>query len=163
MPRTSTIGGEHSVNQQTSTPQPSRLSKETERRHLLSDSHSIAPSDSLSQLEPFDGDRTPRAGSPARAESQSLHRGTIGDIATSGPTAGYRGFPTEAHYLAALRSWADSKRYVENESALVGFYGETTMTEYCERPRVEFGFKKLLRERKQRMTAAREARRNTVA
>jgi hypothetical protein len=36
------------------------------------------------------------------------------------------------------------------------------MTEYCERPRVEFGFKKMMRERKDRKTAAREARRNTV-
>jgi hypothetical protein len=61
-----------------------------------------------------------------------------------------------------LQSWAESKRYVENESALVGFYGETTMTDYCARPRVEFGFKKMMRERKEKKTAARDARRNTV-
>ncbi|KAF1827536.1 uncharacterized protein K489DRAFT_375646 [Dissoconium aciculare CBS 342.82] len=164
MATSSTSGGNRATEDQTSPTRVSRHSIETERRHLLSDDHSIAPSESLSQVDASlygDGERTPCARSPTASDPQNSRRGTIADPATV-PTISYRGYPSEAHYLAALRAWADSKRYVENDSALVGFYGQTTMAEYCGRPRVEFGFKKMMRERKKKRDAARETRRTTL-
>lgn len=53
-----------------------------------------------------DGDRTPRGRSPLRFASITTPRS-------------YRGFPSEAHYLAALQEWADSKKYLEPETRLV--------------------------------------------
>jgi hypothetical protein len=164
MATTSTSGGNRTAEDQTSLTRVSRCSTETERRHLLSDDHSIAPSESLSQVDASlygDGERTPRARSPTASDPLNSRRGTSSDPTTVSTTS-YRGYPSEAHYLAALRAWADSKRYVENDSALVGFYGQTTVAEYCERPRVDFGFKKMMRERKEKRNAARETRRNTL-
>lgn len=57
----------------------------------------------------------------------------------------YRGFPSEAAYLAALQEWADSKKYVEPGMGLVGFYGRVTSEEYARKPRVELGLSRKVR------------------
>lgn len=53
-------------------------------------------------VETIDGERTPRARSPVSASKVS-----------DPSTQAYKGFPSKAHYLAALNAWADSKRYLE--------------------------------------------------
>lgn len=74
----------------------------------------------------------------------------------------YRGFPSEAHYLQALQTWADSQKYAQPDKALVGWYGEKTMEEYASAPRLEFGFSKKWKARKEAKAEARNARRATV-
>ena len=39
----------------------------------------------------------------------------------------YRGYPSEQAYLDALRAWASSKMYQENDDQLPGFYGHNTV------------------------------------
>lgn len=60
----------------------------------------------------------------------------------------YRGFPSEQAYLRALNEWADSKRYIQPDAGLVGFYGTTTMEQYASRPKVELGITRRWKERK---------------
>ena len=141
-----------------------RTSTETDRRHLLADS--VAPSESASMIyvDETEGDRTPRAQSPARSSMASARRETIADP-TPRP---YRGFPSEEAYLDALREWAESKKYIQYDRGLQGFYGSVTMQDYASRPPVEIGLKKKWRARKARKEEKKEAnkqseRRNTVA
>ena len=143
-----------------------RPSTETDRRHLLAESE--APSKATSIIgSDADGDRTPRASSPARDSSRQFRipsgrRDTIADpTPVSKP---YKGFPSEAHYLAALREWADEQKYIKYDTMLSGFYGPTTLEEYASRPPVEIGLKKKWRERKAKKEERKAAeRRNTVA
>jgi len=144
-----------------------RSSTETDRRHLLSDS--IAPSAATSVIDLSDGEQTPRAHSPANSSrtahganvGQDSRRGTIADPSTQ--QRPYRGFPSEAAYLAALHDWAESKKYIQTgEGALYGFYGDTTMEEYAARPKIELGLKKKWKARKEAKQEARMSRRNTV-
>ena len=154
-----------------------RPSTETERRYLL-DTDSVAPSESASMISyggetDDDGDRTPRAHSPSSDSTQQQqhpaparrdddafripaagaagateHR--RGTIATPSPRPQpYKGFPSEAHYLAALEAWADSKKFLEPEKTLKGFYGEKTMEEYARAPRMELGLRRKWRARKE--------------
>ncbi|KXT17977.1 hypothetical protein AC579_9615 [Pseudocercospora musae] len=60
----------------------------------------------------------------------------------------YRGFASEAAYLEALREWAESKRYIQPDSSLVGFYGDTTMETLASKPRMEFGISRRIKQRK---------------
>nr|POF17524.1 hypothetical protein CFP56_12938 [Quercus suber] len=138
-------------------PRP-RQSQETDRHHLLADSDSIAPSESASLYVP-DGDRTPRATSPNPTAAQHLlsRRETITDP-TPQP---YKGFPSEAHYLAALHAWAETKKYLEPEKMLVGWYGEKTMEEYASAPKLELGLRKKWKARKEAKQEAKNVRRNT--
>jgi hypothetical protein len=46
----------------------------------------------------------------------------------------YRGFPSEADYLAALRAWAEEKQYVQFDTALVGWYGTKPKADYLSKP-----------------------------
>lgn len=126
-----------------------RKSTETEHRHLLSDS--VAPSESASMIADYDdGDRTPRARSPSRAASTMTPRS-------------YKGFASEAEYFAALEEWAESKKFLETDKRLIGFYGPKTMDDYANQPGVEFGLRKKLKARKQRKAEQQSQRRNTVA
>ena len=102
-----------------------------------------------------DGDATPRARSPVRAASLCSDATTI-----SNP---YRGFASEADYLAALEEWAESKKYLETGTRLIGFYGPKTMEYYASQPGVEIGLKKKWRARKERKAEKQNERRNTVA
>lgn len=137
-----------------------RTSQETDRRHLLSDSlpPSAAPSILSYADSTLDGDRTPRAHSPAPSTQTQT---------TQTPQT-YRGFPSEAHYLAALREWAEDHQYEKKPDVGFAFYGEKTMQDYASQPRVELGLRRKWRERKGRKNSVaqggqREERRNTVA
>ena len=138
-----------------------RTSVETERRHLLSES--IAPSTATSIIGDYiDGDRTPRAHSPIRVSKVTNER--CNTLPDPEPTPQpYKGFPSEADYLQALREWAEEQKYIRHDTMLTGFYGHTTMEEYASRPRVETGLKKALRARKARKEERKAERRNTVA
>lgn len=127
-------------------PEP-RPSTETDRRHLLSQSESTSRATSIYDS----GEQTPRAHSPPPAYDDK-RRATVDVPVIERP---YRGFPSEAAYLAAFAEWAESKRYVQQDTNLVGFYGETTMAEYASRPKVELGLSKKWRERKARKEARR--------
>lgn len=48
-------------------------------------------------------------------------------------TGSYKGFPSEAAYIAALTEWAEHKKYIqpsEEAQSLSGFFGYKTMEEY---------------------------------
>ena len=63
----------------------------------------------------------------------------------------YRGFPSEDHYLAALRAWAAEKEYVQLDTALVGWYGKKTKEDYLNQPGLGLRTKyKARKEEKQR-------------
>lgn len=150
-----------------------RRSTETDRRHLLAPS--IVASSAASTVggtltpRPYSPSATPRAGSPA----PTTRRDTLANPATQP----YRGFPSEAHYLAALNAWAEEKKYIHYDRSLVGFYGAKTTEDYLNQPKVDLGMNLGLREkwraRKRRRKESkavplddgevREGRRNTVA
>lgn len=48
------------------------------------------------------------------------------DTIRASPAVPYRGFPSKQAYLKALSQFADSKKYYEMDSQLVGFYGTKT-------------------------------------
>ncbi|SMR59227.1 unnamed protein product [Zymoseptoria tritici ST99CH_1A5] len=122
-----------------------RCSTDTAQRRLLAES--IAPSESASQRDmDFSGELTPRAQSPARTLTDQILN-----------VRPYRGFASEAEHLAALNAWAESKKYVQQESNLVGFYGHTTVEELANRPRIEFGISKLLKGRKEKKKAKQDS------
>ncbi|KAK3113012.1 hypothetical protein LTR53_010130, partial [Teratosphaeriaceae sp. CCFEE 6253] len=144
---------------------PPRSSTETERRHLLSDS--VGPSraasvDTALTDRDGDGDRTPRARSPAPSLEYAEDRFRIpagqrrDTIADPSPQP-YRGFPSEAHYLAALHAWADQQKYVNPVGTeLVGFYGHTSLQEYASRPPLESGLRRKWKARKEAKREKRE-------
>ncbi len=102
---------------------PPRSSTATERWNLLQPD-SLAPSETASFVTVTDLDRTQQAHSPAPRHPFRL------ETEPAPSSRPYRGFPSEAHYLAALRAWAESKQYAEPfETGLVGFYGTKTMGE----------------------------------
>lgn len=135
-----------------------RPSNETDRRQLLAE-ESIAPSEtsSIYTARGTEGDRTPRATSPARStqtQRHTRHSSLASQSTAQTQTQPYRGFPSEAAYLSALQQWADSKKYLEPmETGLRGFYGETTMEELAARPKAfngeGLGLKRKWRARKQ--------------
>ena len=134
-----------------------RSSAETDRRHLLAES--VAPSETSSVIDFADGDRTPRAQSPSRAGLQ--RRETIAEATPV--RRPYRGFASEEEYLAALKEWAEEKKYVQHPTMLTGFFGPTTLQELASRPGVEIGLKKKWKERKARKEERKAERRSTVA
>eukprot|EP00918_Siedleckia_nematoides_P005419 GHVU01011948.1.p1 GENE.GHVU01011948.1~~GHVU01011948.1.p1 ORF type:complete len:169 (-),score=22.48 GHVU01011948.1:323-829(-) len=142
-----------------------RASAETDRRHLLSDSS--APSPSTSRATSIidyagDGDRTPRASSPAFSTSTTTtQRARIpaghtrhASLADPAPPQPYRGFPSEEHYMAALREWAESKKYLQqDQTQLIGFYGDKTLQEYADKPKMEgLGLRRKWKARKEEKT-----------
>lgn len=135
-----------------------RSSTETDRRHLLAESVCPSEASSMINVETGDGERTPRAQSPLSTfrVSQPKPQETTGDPSLQT----YKGFPSKAHYLAALNAWAESKRYLEpSDSTIPGYYGQTTMEDYAQRPRIEFGISSWKRQRKEK----RDAKRRSVA
>lgn len=64
----------------------------------------------------------------------------------------YRGFPSEADYLAALRAWAKDKEYVQFDTALIGFYGRKTQEDYLSQPGL--GLRKKAKARKEEKRGA---------
>ena len=81
--------------------------------------------------------------------TQSQQRGDDAVLVDTAPKP-YKGFPSEEAYLEALREWAETKKYVNYDTSLVGFYGQTSMQELASRPKMELGLKRKMRERKAR-------------
>lgn len=68
---------------------------------------------------------------PSPAPSSQTTASTI--LPTYAQTGSYKGFPSEAAYLAALTEWAETKKYIqpsEEGQTLSGFFGYKTMEEY---------------------------------
>lgn len=134
-----------------------RASAETERRQPLTENICPSETSSMFDVETLVGERTPRARSPASA--RTIARSSSQSTAVDHSTQSYKGFPSRAHYLAALNEWADSKRYLDpGESTLTGYYGTTTVSELASRPRIEFGFSNWKQQRKEK----REARKRSA-
>jgi hypothetical protein len=65
----------------------------------------------------------------------------------------YRGFPSEADYLAALRAWVEEKQYTQFDTALIGWYGTKTKADYLNKPGLGLRTKsKARKEEKRRAT-----------
>ncbi|KXS96027.1 hypothetical protein AC578_3922 [Pseudocercospora eumusae] len=89
--------------------------------------------------------------------STDASRTLIGDAASITPSEAstlrpaaqpYRGFASKAEYLAALHEWAESKRYNQPDTSIVGFYGDTTLETLASKPRMEFGISRRIKQRK---------------
>ncbi|THV87220.1 hypothetical protein D6D02_08070 [Aureobasidium pullulans] len=68
---------------------------------------------------------------PSPTPSSQTTASTI--LPTYAQTGSYKGFPSEAAYLAALTEWAETKKYIqpsEEGQTLSGFFGYKTMEEY---------------------------------
>ncbi|KAI5237517.1 hypothetical protein E4T42_09201 [Aureobasidium subglaciale] len=68
---------------------------------------------------------------PSPAPSTQTTASTI--LPTYAQTGSYKGFPSEAAYMAALTEWAETKKYIqpsEEGQTLTGFFGCKTMDEY---------------------------------
>ncbi|CAK4031137.1 Hypothetical predicted protein [Lecanosticta acicola] len=130
---------------------------------------SIAPSETSTQYlqeqqqeqdDDNNNNRTPRATSLASTRAPSLTSTLVADDSHRQRQQRYKGFPSEEAYLAALREWVESKKYIQTDATMVGYYGTTTMDEYASRPKVELGWSRRWKERKVRKDAA---RRNSAA
>jgi hypothetical protein len=76
----------------------------------------------------------------------------------------YRGFPSEAAYLAALRAWAAEKEYVQMDTALIGWYGRKTKEDYLNQPGLGLRTKyKARKEEKRRATISGESGSGDIA
>ncbi|KAI4839899.1 hypothetical protein E4T44_07989 [Aureobasidium sp. EXF-8845] len=70
---------------------------------------------------------------PSPTPSTQTTTSTI--LPTYTETGSYKGFPSEAAYIAALTEWAEHKKYVqpsEEAQTLSGFFGYKTIEEYTE-------------------------------
>lgn len=70
---------------------------------------------------------------PSPTPSTQTTASTI--LPTYAETGSYKGFPSEAAYIAALTEWAEHKKYVqpsEEAQTLSGFFGYKTIEEYTE-------------------------------
>ncbi|KAI5241306.1 hypothetical protein E4T43_05564 [Aureobasidium subglaciale] len=68
---------------------------------------------------------------PSPTPSTQTTASTI--LPTYAQTGSYKGFPSEAAYMAALTEWAETKKYIqpsEEGQTLTGFFGCKTMNEY---------------------------------
>lgn len=76
----------------------------------------------------------------------------------------YRGFPSEEDYLAALRAWAEEKKYIQLDTALIGWYGQKTKEDYLKQPGLGLRSKaKARKEEKRRATISGEGGSGAVA
>lgn len=69
------------------------------------------------------------------SDDQSYERReTVANVAPASRL--YSGFPSEAHYLKALREWAEEQKYVPHDAGWAAFWllRGTTMQEYASRP-----------------------------
>lgn len=80
------------------------------------------------------------------------------------PATSYRGFPSEADYLAALRAWAEERQYIQLDTALVGWYGTKTKEDYLSKPGLGLRAKsKARKEEKRRATISGASENGNVA
>ncbi|KAI4719563.1 hypothetical protein E4T48_04250 [Aureobasidium sp. EXF-10727] len=81
-------------------------------------------------------DNSDYARPPSPTPSTQTTASTI--LPTYAETGSYKGFPSEAAYIAALTEWAEYKKYVqpsEEAQTLSGFFGYKTMDEYTGGPK----------------------------
>jgi hypothetical protein len=129
------------------------MSFESDRQHLLADTilpppHSSAAS--FVSVATITDHKEPDA-SPSQSATDIPNAASIAvPVQTS-----YRGFPSEAEYLAALRAWAKEKEYVQFDTALIGWYGRKTKEDYLNQPGL--GLRKKAKARKE------EKRRATIS
>ncbi|THY22477.1 hypothetical protein D6D01_06293, partial [Aureobasidium pullulans] len=94
--------------------------------NLPSGHYSSKPTASTTTTSIRDYDRP-----PSPTPSSQTTASTI--LPTYAQTGSYKGFPSEAAYLAALTKWAETKKYIqpsEEGQTLSGFFGYKTMEEY---------------------------------
>jgi hypothetical protein len=129
------------------------MSFESDRQHLLANTilpppHSSAAS--FVSVETITDHKKPDA-SPSQSTT-----GIPNAASTAVPTqTSYRGFPSEAAYLAALRTWVQEKEYIQLDTALIGWYGQKTQEYYLSQPGL--GLRKKAKARKE------EKRRATIS
>jgi hypothetical protein len=129
------------------------MSFESDRQHLLADTilpppHSSAAS--FVSVATITDHKEPDA-SPSQSTIDIPNPASIA-VPVQTP---YRGFPSEAEYLAALRAWAKEKEYVQFDTALIGWYGQKTGEYYLSQPGL--GLRKKAKARKE------EKRRATIS
>ena len=108
------------------------MSFESERQHLLAETILPPPHSSAASFmsvatitERKDGDVSPSQSTTEIPDTASI----VVPMQTP-----YRGFPSEADYLAALRAWAEDKQYIQLDTALIGWYGKKTTEDFLNQP-----------------------------
>lgn len=131
----------------------SNMSFESDRQHLLSKPVVSPPHSSAASFVSAAAVTNP----DDRQISPSQSTADLSDTAsTLVPTeTAYRGFPSKADYLAALRAWAEEKQYHQFDTALIGWYGTKTKADYLNKPGLELRTKsKARKEEKRRATVS---------
>lgn len=134
----------------------SRMSFESDRQRLLAETPLPIPDSSAASFVSVATvtDRKDRDVSPSTSTADIPD--TASNIAPS--STPYRGFPSEAAYLAALRAWAEEREHVQLDTALVGWYGTKTKEHYLSQPGLDLRSKfKARKEEKRRATIAVES------
>jgi hypothetical protein len=131
----------------------SNMSFESDRQHLLADTILPPPHSSAASFVSVATitDHKERDASPSPSTTAIPDPAPI-VVPTQTP---YRGFPSEADYLAALSAWAKEKEYVQFDTALIGWYGQKTKEYYLSQPGL--GLRKKAKARKE------EKRRATIS
>ena len=129
------------------------MSFESDRQHLLANTILPPPHSSAASFVTVETitDHKEADASPSQSTTEIPDTASIAaPIQTP-----YRGFPSEADYLAALRAWAKEKEYVQFDTALIGWYGQKTKEHYLSQPGL--GLRKKAKARKE------EKRRATIS
>jgi hypothetical protein len=119
------------------------MSFESDRQHLLADTILPPPHSSAASFVSV----ATITDHKERNASLSSSTTEVPDTASIAVQTPYRGFPSEADYLAALRAWAKEKEYVQFDTALIGFYGRKTQEDYLSQPGL--GLRKKAKARKE--------------
>jgi hypothetical protein len=109
----------------------SNMSFESDR-HLLAESVVRSPHSPTASLISVATATNPDGDQISPSQSGADWSDTASTIAPTETT--YRGFPSEADYLAALRAWVEEKQYVQFDTALVGFYGTNPQADCLSKP-----------------------------
>ena len=138
------------------------MSFESDRQHLLADTILPPPHSSAASFVSVATitDHKERNASPSPSTTKIPDTASI-VVPMQTP---YRGFPSEADYLAALHAWAKEKEYVQFDTALIGFYGRKTQEDYLSQPGLGLRKKaKARKEEKRRATISGESERGDSA
>jgi hypothetical protein len=121
------------------------MSFESDRQHLLAETILPPPHSSAASFVSVATitDHKEPGSSPSQSSTDVPVTAPVG-VPVQTP---YRGFPSEAAYLAALRAWAEEKEYVQFDTALIGWYGRKTKEDYLSQPGL--GLRKKAKARKE--------------
>jgi hypothetical protein len=129
------------------------MSFESDRQHLLAETILPPPHSSAASFVSV-ATVTPHKDRPVSPSQSATDIPDTASIVVPTQTP-YRGFRSEADYLAALRAWAQEKQYVQLDTALIGWYGQKTKEDYLNQPGL--GLRTKLKARKE------EKRRATIS